>query len=863
MADSLLDQINLPGQSGTPVPATSNTPLGASLSGANADQAKMAGTPNQVASAAEKIQQAGTPPQVPQTPQAPPPTTQAPPKPITQIGAQAPITGQNYADYMRTLRPDIANQTAQEQAEAARIARVQAVGQFQAQATDDIKVATGAAVSTVDASGANVGTSVTDMENATTNYLQGGSVTSPTLTSAAATASANAAAVAAGKTVSATTPGAAIGQVSNITAGMGGTDIATLINQVIGTVTDPGTAIQTALANTPEIIGTQLATFAQSKGINLDQVAKDVGLKSAADFSTMSPQQLITSLQTGLANNIADVQKNKDILGNPSSSPAERQLASQSIVRQGALGITTAAEQAASLNLNLHTLTNITIAGTTYQNLADVLNNSALSALMTRAMVPITPASTPAEKADSNAAMAECEKLGLVDHTLTQNQDGTWNTAPGAMVPIMNEYNGVIKNLATEAQSSLATVIQNQKDVQALATTLNTTTLTAMGLDTSKGLVTSEQIAKVQPFLDAYNSITGAQQAETAANFNELALTHPELLAGTEAGFSSITALRDPTQIANQVHNVTQMVKAVEASDTVSRVISDNGVTPLTWESSQMADLEKAGVIDAATVSSLKTLGYSPSDILPHISDNVSNITGFMANGGLQSFTTTPTITSYTLPAGDLSNKITNITATPPTNQAGFITTTQEQADAMVKLGTDSNGNVDPNVQGTVDTLVNTAISHNVATIFTACGLPADGTVPSFDLKTAAGATALGVDMSPVSTKVHGSDWVAQAAQQIMNGAAAFYTKASDISTKLQIAQANAINQNVIIGQAATAPDPSLGLAQSSLQNSLSFSNSTSINLAQATAAATYLWSLVPRIHPPGGKALTPHSGGR
>jgi hypothetical protein len=636
MADNLLDSIDsIIKKKATPTASTSTTPLGASLAGVNPDQAKMAGTPNQVASSASKIQ-------APTEASAVPPVT---PKPTTQTGASTPKAPSNFSDFLRTQRPDLAQQTEQEQAQKSKLEREDAIGRLRVSAQDMIAAAQGKSADAI------TGISQT---KSTSDVIQS------ILT------------------------GSDAETISRDTANMTEADKQLVKDGVLKQAPEFGDILEKSLGATRQQLAISLDKFAEDTKVDLNQVAKDLGVADVEALKGLSPEEFISKLQASIDDDVASVRTNYDILGSSSSSPAERSLAARSLVRQGAIGVRTQAEEANALSQDLSKMDDITIAGETYSGIKGLLADKGLSALMTRAMD-----SNGGE--DAELAMHEVERLGLFDPGITQGSDGKWvkdgAEVPVDQVPLVNKYNKTIAALSSAAGTELETIINTQKSAQEVAKVAPNVTLSGEVMQSiipgwHKGLISESELQTASSFTSAIKTLSPAQATEVATNMNDLAQRgHQDLLV-------SVMQLKnpDPQLISNQLKFIGQAVKADEVSDKIEE-LKTKRTSGQQISYADLGTLTKNGFIAQDKLSLYESMGISPEEIMNTVEGNVSSIETYtsLPDSMKPLFSDAFKVKEYIPTAGQVSQAYTSFST--KVDDDGFNPTSQTDLDNLAKLG--------------------------------------------------------------------------------------------------------------------------------------------------------------------------------
>lgn len=357
MADLSLDNIlKQPVKKKIAGVAETTTALGQQIGGANADQAKMAGTPAQVKGAAQN-------------------NLQTAPAALPKLSSTKKTEGSAFADALRLARPDLINATVEEQINKDRTEREALLGKARMDAKDIIAQATAgteistAAPATQDDILAASGLDINDMESTVAKMSE-----------------------------------------------MKGPQQQEILNKLADKNPKVADELSLKLGGKKIVVNKLLDDFASSlkiidpaaKDSYFESVAKDVGLTSKDELLNLSSEDFIKRMEESIARDTSQVKTLNETLSKPTASPAERSAAQAELVRLGAFGTRTLQEETAELGKNINKMDDIVVAGKTYDSLNSLVKDPELASLILRGLD-----NDPDNKADQEAALNTLKEIGL------------------------------------------------------------------------------------------------------------------------------------------------------------------------------------------------------------------------------------------------------------------------------------------------------------------------------------------------------------------------------------------------------------------------------------------------------------------
>jgi molybdopterin converting factor small subunit len=337
MADLSLDNLGKPPKAKRLGVPETTTALGQTAGGANPDQAKMAGTADQVKGAMQHN------------------LTPAP-----TLASEKKSTGFAFSDALRTARPDAIQQSVNIEEDKAKLEREMLLGKAKADVKDMVKASTEGTTMT---SGLQTveGTAVQADEKAIQTAMEKAGIKVQGAVSL--------------KTISELDPASQQSVLDNLA-----TDYPELHD-----------SIAEGLGKDKVVVKNLLNSFFGGKKeeeltAEYEQMAKDLGVSDAKTMMNMNSKDFIAAMEKSIAADTKQVRELNSTLSNPSASPAERLAAQAELVRMGALGTRTLQEEVAELGKNFNKIDDITVGTKTFSSLADLVKDPELEAIMLRAL---------------------------------------------------------------------------------------------------------------------------------------------------------------------------------------------------------------------------------------------------------------------------------------------------------------------------------------------------------------------------------------------------------------------------------------------------------------------------------------------
>ena len=619
-----------------PVTGTPGTdsPLGAAFAGANDQAAKMAGTPAATKSSTEQI--LATPKGTDQggstlTPAGAP---VAPSAPETALGALA-STGRNYADAMRTMRPDLVNATVEEEARKLRLENEAMIGSLKLNSQDMIKAATGKA---------------------------GETFTAPTQAGLSQTQVAD---IIAGKLDVAGNQ-----NLMQMIPNLSDADLDKIVEAAQGITADGNPNLKAAADAAQAAIKEKTLKVIDGLGDKIDKnvIASTLDI-SVEDLGNYCPTKLANKLQEIIDKDTELVETNRKLVSDPSVSAAERTAASRTLLRQGALGLRTISEEVKELGDNLATFDDITVAGKTYDNLEALLASDAFGSLITISMGDDEEAAA--------AALVELEKNGLYTAGLSQRDTGkkdeqgnpiyewvkTTKNEEGedeetivdpSDVPLMNKYNKTMADIAKDVKDQLGgTAYYDPKegkwydkkggtetvpgiaDIQKLVlswgkidsggNTINGAVMSAFFPSYAEGkILSAEELKNGQTFFTSLQNLKPGDLTRAVADLNALAA------GGHENLLKDMFKLKGENLIAKNLKYLRKSVTAFETKEAIDNL----NVSSIGNDWTSLNVLVKNGYISQEDMDFYREIGMKPSSILRDMQEDFDKLDVYDAATG-------------------------------------------------------------------------------------------------------------------------------------------------------------------------------------------------------------------------------------